>query len=108
MENYKVFEKAMNAALGEGILLFCSAADGGGHFKTTNHYPAACSSNSVFKIGAARASGLVYESTAVDEVDYILPDMRFMRESQNIVLFPRVNLTRALQSPMRSQPVLRP
>lgn len=89
MEDYKVFEKAMNAALGEGILLFCSAADEGGYFKTTNHYPAACASNSVFKIGAARASGQVLESTALDEVDYILPGHEVYERKPKYSLVPK-------------------
>lgn len=69
---YKVFGEAMNAALGDGILLFCPAADEGGYLKIIDSYPAAHSPKSVFKIGAAKASGQVYEWTALQEVDYIL------------------------------------
>lgn len=73
MAEYKVFGDAMNAALRDGILLFCSAADEGGCLKILDSYPAAHSPKNVFKIGAAKASGQNSEWTPLEEVDYILP-----------------------------------
>jgi hypothetical protein len=69
-----LFDNAMGRAIRNGILLFCSAADDGS-FKATSHYPAAFAPNKVFKIGAATASGKIYEwtSSSPSELDYILP-----------------------------------
>lgn len=70
---YKALGNALNAALRDGILLFCSAQDEGGYLKTSDTYPAAHSPRNVFKIGAATASGQSYEWTSLHDVDYILP-----------------------------------
>lgn len=70
---YKALGDAISAALKDGIFLFCSAQDEGGHLKTSETYPAAHSPNNVFKIGAATASGQNFEWTSLQDVDYILP-----------------------------------
>jgi hypothetical protein len=71
-------EMALERAVKQDILVFCSAPDIGASTSQIlkSYYPFGCSSisNSIFKIGAAKADGSTYGWTGdSDSVDFILP-----------------------------------
>ena len=83
-------EDALGQAAKKDILVFCSAPDIGKAAMSTfgNHYPFGCAtlSQSIFKIGAARADGSIYEQTGnYDDVHFIFPGHHIQyRENDSI------------------------
>jgi hypothetical protein len=62
----------MRRAVNAGILIFCSAGDTGAHQDTD--YPAAFNPNKVFRIGAAKANGNVWDWAGnLNNLDFIIP-----------------------------------
>ncbi|CAD6444527.1 beb5f8ce-0045-4c4b-a4ef-6b03b5f527a4 [Sclerotinia trifoliorum] len=71
-EEKEKFDAAVRRAVSAGILLFCSAADKGLH--QDNDYPAASNPVSIFKIGAAKANGNVWDWVpSIKSLDFIIP-----------------------------------
>jgi subtilase family protein len=73
-ENADAMEKlkgAVNEAIKEKILLFCSVSDQGA--KDEEIYPANCNRQDSFLIGSATITGKSWKWNGANEVDYILP-----------------------------------
>jgi hypothetical protein len=71
-EDIKALEAAMSNAWERGILMFCSASDKGAHHD--KDYPAAYNPARIFRIGAAKANGYVWESAGdLRNLDFIFP-----------------------------------
>ena len=65
-------EAAMNEASKKGILMFCAAGDKGSH--QDKEYPAAYNPTRIFRIGAAKANGNVWDWVGDPRnLDFILP-----------------------------------
>ncbi|RSL99034.1 hypothetical protein CEP52_010008 [Fusarium oligoseptatum] len=62
---------AINRAVQNGILIFCSVSDQGP--RDTGQYPARCNRDNSFLIGTATISGQAWRWNGTNEVDYILP-----------------------------------
>lgn len=74
----KAFDKALERAIENNVLMFCSSNDTG-HFSDP-HYPSGYRSEMVFKIGAANPSGLPYERAgSLDKLDYIFPGVEVVQ-----------------------------
>ncbi|KAL9115293.1 MAG: hypothetical protein Q9187_007331, partial [Circinaria calcarea] len=74
----KAFDNALEKAIENNILMFCSSKDSG-HFSDP-HYPSGYRSEAVFKIGAANPSGLPYERAgSLDKLDYIFPGVEVVQ-----------------------------
>jgi Subtilase family len=73
------FEKAIELAAKEGILMFCAATDQGAY--KDRSYPAASSTKKLFKIGAAEASGTALKWLGEQRaVDFIFPGHQVVKE----------------------------
>ncbi|KAF7920648.1 hypothetical protein BELL_1448g00020 [Botrytis elliptica] len=71
-EEKEKFDSAVHRAVKAGILLFCSAADKGLH--QDNDYPAASNPTKMFKIGAAKPNGNVWDWVPnIRHLDFIIP-----------------------------------
>ncbi|THV44375.1 hypothetical protein BGAL_0659g00010 [Botrytis galanthina] len=71
-EEKEKFDSAVRRAVKAGILLFCSAADKGLH--QDNDYPAASNPTEMFKIGAAKPNGNVWDWVPnIRHLDFIIP-----------------------------------
>ncbi|KAF7952194.1 uncharacterized protein EAE97_001691 [Botrytis byssoidea] len=71
-EEKEKFDSAVRRAVKAGILLFCSAADKGLH--QDNDYPAASNPTKMFKIGAAKPNGNVWDWVPnIRHLDFIIP-----------------------------------
>ncbi|RSL53148.1 hypothetical protein CEP54_010537 [Fusarium duplospermum] len=62
---------AINCAVQNGILIFCSVSDQGP--RDTGQYPARCNRDNSFLIGTATISGQAWRWNGTNDVDYILP-----------------------------------
>ncbi|KAF7898370.1 hypothetical protein EAF00_004816 [Botryotinia globosa] len=71
-EEKEKFDSAVRRAVKAGILLFCSAADKGLH--QDSDYPAASNPTKMFKIGAAKPNGNVWDWVPnIRHLDFIIP-----------------------------------
>ncbi|KAI1460617.1 hypothetical protein F4805DRAFT_416485 [Annulohypoxylon moriforme] len=69
---------AISLASSRNILMFCAATDQGAYKDKT--YPAASDTKKIFKIGAAKASGMAMNSVDQSLVDFIFPGHKVMME----------------------------
>lgn len=74
----KAFDSALQKAIENNILMFCSSKDSG-HFSDL-HYPSGYRNEAVFKIGAANQNGLPHERAgSLDRLDYIFPGVEVVQ-----------------------------
>lgn len=77
----KKFDAAVSRAVNSGILLFCSAGDKGAH--DDSDYPAASYPSKIFKIGAAKANGNIWDWVGgINNVDFIIPGHEVSENAQ--------------------------
>lgn len=75
----ELLDGALQYALNNDVLLFCSSRDTG-HNSDINYYPAAYRRDAVIKIGAAQPTGLPYEwAGSLANLDFILPGVEVVQ-----------------------------
>ncbi|KAF6833666.1 hypothetical protein CPLU01_05387 [Colletotrichum plurivorum] len=75
-----LLDKALQYALDNNVLLFCSSRDTGHTDSDITHYPAEYHRDEVIKIGAAQPTGLPYEWVgSLANVDFIMPGVEVVQ-----------------------------
>ncbi|KAI1325407.1 hypothetical protein F5Y16DRAFT_377936 [Xylariaceae sp. FL0255] len=74
-------KEAISQAAKKNILMFCSAADQGAY--PDEAFPAATNITSIFKIGAAEASGTVIKQVHQPQVDFIFPGHQVVMDQED-------------------------
>ncbi|TGO27280.1 hypothetical protein BPAE_0044g00130 [Botrytis paeoniae] len=83
-EEKEKLDSAVRRAVKAGILLFCSAADKGLH--QDNDYPVASNPTKMFKIGAAKPNGNVWDwEPNIRHLDFIVPGQNFQLQTGSSV-----------------------
>lgn len=69
-----MFSKALDRAISNNVIMFCSAKDAGHSNQESKHWPTDHRRDYVIKVGAAQPSGLPYDwAGPLDNLDFILP-----------------------------------
>ncbi len=71
--------QVLKTAVEDKVLMFCSAPDDG-KFADSAHYPSGPWRDKFFRIGAATASGAVFDWTPEDGITYVLPGVDVILE----------------------------
>ncbi|KAL3472351.1 hypothetical protein BJX99DRAFT_249704 [Aspergillus californicus] len=74
------FDRALQRAEDEGILMFCSSPDDG--IFSSDHYPTAWGADKFFRIGASQADGNPYSRVSPSQVDYFFPGVDVVRANK--------------------------